>query len=523
MSSLLDALDTGIVVKFGSDISGLIKGAGDASTALEKFGSSSDKSTVSYTKLGVAAATVATSTGLAIVGLTDAAKETNATLAGTAITLGTTTEDMRNLALATSDAGFPLDDTISTFDLLARAGVRGDDQLQSIAKSMDTLGDATGNSAATVTSALIPALNAFDIPLSQVGEHVDGLTYLTKNSTIELTDFTGTMSVLGPKLNDLGLSLEDSEAIMLALSKAGYQGTAATRLFRSAVSDSKGDVNALYASLGLTKETVEGYKTEIDNATGSTEKYAAAADSAIGTTDQIKSALDEFTLSIGSSLEPLSGVGTVLSVGGPLILGLTQLPELIGGVSTAMTFLAANPIVLIIAAVALLVLGLYELEVKFHWIETVTAAFGAGWAILWTGMVSAVQGAADLITGIINTLVSGVKWGINLIIDGVNTLISGINTVSSVGGLLGNTFRIPSVPRLASGGIVTSPQVVMAGEGGEPEAIVPLSKAGSMGFGDGGITFTGNTFNVREEADIGKVAKQLYTLIEQGKRSRGTS
>jgi hypothetical protein len=520
MGGLLDALDTGIVVKFGSDISGLIKGTTDATTALDKFGDSSDSSAAKYTKLGVVAAGVATSTGLAIVGLTDAAKETNAELAGTAITLGTTTEDMRNLALATSDAGFPLDDTISTFDLLARAGVRGDEQLESIAKSMDTLGDATGNSAATVTSALIPALNAFDIPLSQVSEHMDGLTYLTKNSTIDLTDFTSTMSVLGPKLSALGLSLEDSEAIMLALSKAGYQGTTATRMFRSAVTESKGDVDALYTSLGLTKDTVDGYKTSIEGATGLTDQYAAAADSAIGTTDQIKSAWDEFTLSIGSSLEPLSGVGTALSVGGPLLLGLTQLPQLIGGVSTAMTFLAANPIVLVIAAVAALVLGLYYLEVKFHWIETVTAAFGTGWALLWTGMVVAVQGAANLIGGIIDTLVGGVKWGINLIIDGINTLIGGINTVSSVGGLLGNTFAIPTIPRLASGGIVTSPQTVIAGEGNEPEAIVPLSKASEMGFGGGGdIVFKDCTFTGNEE----QIAIKLQALITRQNKNRGVS
>lgn len=520
MSGLLDALDTGIVVKFGSDITGLVKGVSTASDELEKFGSTSDKSTASYTKMGIVVAGAATTAGIAIVGLTDEAKKTNAELADTAITIGSTTDEMRDLALATSDAGFPLDDTIATFNLLARAGVKSKDDIALVSKEMDALGDATGNSAATVTSALVPALNAFDIPLTKVGEHVDGLTYLTKNSTIELTDFTGTMSVLGPKLNDLGLSLEDSEAIMLALSKAGYQGTAATRLFRSAVSDSKGDVNALYASLGLTKETVEEYKTEIDNATGSTEKYAAAADSAIGTTDQIKSAWDEFTLSIGSSLEPLSGVGTALSVGGPLILGLTQLPELIGGVSTAMTFLAANPIVLIIAAVALLVLGLYELEVKFHWIETVTAAFGAGWAILWTGMVSAVQGAATLISGIIDSLVSGVKWGINLIIDGVNTLIGGINTVSSVGGLLGNTFKLPTIPRLASGGIVTEPTIAMIGEAG-PEAVVPLSggSTGAGAVGGGDIVFKDCNFTGNEE----QIARNLFTLIERKNGGRGTS
>ena len=38
---------------------------------------------------------------------------------------------------------------------------------------------------------------------------------------------------------------------------------------------------------------------------------------------------------------------------------------------------------------------------------------------------------------------------------------------------------------LAAGGVVTSPTHALIGEGGEPEAVVPLSKAGSMGFGGG--------------------------------------
>jgi hypothetical protein len=230
--------------------------------------------------------------------------------------------------------------------------------------------------------------------------------------------------------------------------------------------------------------------------------------------------MEELTLQMGTAVSTFQVLGTVLAVGGPLLIAISMLPQLITGVSTAMTFLAANPIVLVIAAVALLVLGLYYLEVKFHWIETVTAAFGTGWALLWTGMVVAVQGAANLIGGIIDTLVSGVKWGINLIIDGINTLIGGINTVSSVGGLLGTTLAIPTIPRLASGGIVTSPQTVIAGEGNEPEAIVPLSKASEMGFGGGGdIVFKDCTFTGNEE----QIAIKLQALITRQNKNRGVS
>ena len=42
------------------------------------------------------------------------------------------------------------------------------------------------------------------------------------------------------------------------------------------------------------------------------------------------------------------------------------------------------------------------------------------------------------------------------------------------------------VPAFAAGGVVTGPTLAMVGEGAEPEAIVPLSKAGQMGFGGNG-------------------------------------
>ncbi|HXN05811.1 MAG TPA: hypothetical protein VN944_01970, partial [Nitrospiria bacterium] len=47
-------------------------------------------------------------------------------------------------------------------------------------------------------------------------------------------------------------------------------------------------------------------------------------------------------------------------------------------------------------------------------------------------------------------------------------------------------------PGHADGGIATKASLAMIGEGGEPEAIVPLSKAAQFGFGSGG----GNTYHV---------------------------
>jgi hypothetical protein len=65
---------------------------------------------------------------------------------------------------------------------------------------------------------------------------------------------------------------------------------------------------------------------------------------------------------------------------------------------------------------------------------------------------------------------------------------------------------------LAQGGIVTSAQLIMAGEGGEPEAIIPLSKLASMGFGGGGGTTI--TVNVNG-GDPNSIVRALQQYVRQ--------
>lgn len=233
------------------------------------------------------------------------------------------------------------------------------------------------------------------------------------------------------------------------------------------------------------------------------------------------SSLDKNTLTIIVMVAAFAAaMGPVLIVLGMLISSIGTIITIIPALGAALLFLSANPIVLIIAAVAALVLGLWYLEQKFHWIEVITAAFGAGWSALWDGMVSEVQGAANIIGGIVDWMVSGIKWGINLIIDGVNTMIGGVNYASSVGGLLGEGLNIPEIPRLASGGIVTQPTIAMIGEAG-PEAVVPLNRSGASGSAGGriggDIVFKDCTFTGNEQ----QIAQHLHTLITRETRARG--
>ena len=84
------------------------------------------------------------------------------------------------------------------------------------------------------------------------------------------------------------------------------------------------------------------------------------------------------------------------------------------------------------------------------------------------------QSAADIISGIFNGIVSTIKSAISTLIGGVNSVIEGINSIDvDVGGVQIGGFNIPKIPKLALGGVVTSPTQALIGENGA-EAIVPL-------------------------------------------------
>lgn len=105
---------------------------------------------------------------------------------------------------------------------------------------------------------------------------------------------------------------------------------------------------------------------------------------------------------------------------------------------------------------------------------------------IWSGMWNSI---GNVVTSAWDAVKSSVVSGINFIIDKINSAIRAINNVAKTGGeALGISVpQIGEIPRLAKGGIVTRPTLAMIGEGTEPEAVVPLSRLGSVGGVGGGI------------------------------------
>lgn len=123
------------------------------------------------------------------------------------------------------------------------------------------------------------------------------------------------------------------------------------------------------------------------------------------------------------------------------------------------------------------------------------------WNQLWTGI-------GNMIKSVWQSIKDSVAEGANWIIEKVNTVINALNRVSSfsagVFGKSGASMQISNIPMFAEGGIVNSPTIGMIGEAG-PEAVIPLSKMGSMG----GTTVVINNPEFRSRDDEDRLKRML--------------
>lgn len=111
----------------------------------------------------------------------------------------------------------------------------------------------------------------------------------------------------------------------------------------------------------------------------------------------------------------------------------------------------------------------------------ITGVFTGNWQKAWNGIKTIFEGVWDGITAV-------VKGAINLMIDAVNLLIRGLNKISFdipdwVPNIGGNSIgiRIPTIPKLAKGGITNGPTLAMIGDNpGGREVVSPLEDLKDM-------------------------------------------
>jgi hypothetical protein len=223
---------------------------------------------------------------------------------------------------------------------------------------------------------------------------------------------------------------------------------------------------------------------------------SAKAETAAGKMEILKNSIGETKESIGAALLPV--VEAALPILQKFADWAQDNPDAFVAIAGAIALVAAavvatniamalNPFSLIAIGIGLLVAGLVIAYNKFEWFR------------------DGVKLIVNSITGFFEGMVNAAVTAVNLIIKAYNSIPILPNipeapklSIPQLGGSISPAPGRSSIPRMAEGGIVSSPTLALIGEAG-PEAVVPLDR---MNTG-GGVTIN-VTGGLATSAEIGE-------------------
>jgi hypothetical protein len=332
---------------------------------------------------------------------------------------------------------------------------------------------------------------------AQTAQIEDQISAMSRASGIADTEYRKSLEALVRGTKDVDLAMKDMNLVM--------DISTALQMDSSTVADAlakayQGNFKALR---GLTPEMATMIKegaslNEVMDVLGGTFGGATAnsAETAAGKMKILSNSIGETKESIGAALLPV--VEAVLPILNKFAMWAQDNPQAFLAIAGAIGLVAAaivatniamalNPFALIAAGVALLVAALVVAYNKFEWFRTGVNAIING---ILGAFESVVNGAIMMVNGIIRA------YNAIPIAPDIKT-IQHVN-LPSLGGAATQVASRMNLPRMAEGGIVSSPTLALIGEAG-PEAVVPLDR---MQTG-GGITIN-VTGGLATSAEIGE-------------------
>jgi len=324
------------------------------------------------------------------------------------------------------------------------------------------------------------------------------ISAMSRASGVADTEYRKALEALVRGTKDVGIAMNDMNLVMDISTATGMDSASVADALAKAY---QGNFKAL-RSLSPEMSTMikEGASlNEVMDVLGGTFGGATAknAETAAGKMAILKNSIGETKESIGAALLPV--LEAVLPVLNKFAAWAQDNPQAFLAIAAAIGLVAAaivatniamalNPFSLIAAGVALLVAALVVAYNKFDWFKTGVNAIING---ILGAFESVVNGAIMMVNGIIRA------YNAIPIAPDINT-IAHVN-LPSIGGT--NATQAASrmnLPRMAEGGIVSSPTLALIGEAG-PEAVVPLDR---MATG-GGVTIN-VTGGLATSAEIGE-------------------
>jgi uncharacterized membrane protein YjjP (DUF1212 family) len=324
------------------------------------------------------------------------------------------------------------------------------------------------------------------------------ISAMSRASGVADTEYRKALEALVRGTKDVGIAMNDMNLVMDISTATGMDSASVADALAKAY---QGNFKAL-RSLSPEMSTMikEGASlNEVMDVLGGTFGGATAnsAETAAGKMKILKNSIGETKESIGAALLPV--LEAVLPVLNKFAAWAQDNPQAFLAIAGAIGLVAAaivatniamalNPFALIAAGVALLVAALVVAYNKFDWFKTGVNAIING---ILGAFESVVNGAIMMVNGIIRA------YNAIPIAPDINT-IAHVNLPSIGGNSATQAASRMNLPRMAEGGIVSSPTLALIGEAG-PEAVVPLDRLNT----GGGVTIN-VTGGLATSAEIGE-------------------
>ena len=401
----------------------------------------------------------------------------------------------------------------AAIQLLNAQRAMGGMDIQTVTDSMAVF-NLESNQLSTVMDSMAAAAQATGVPISALASKVETFGPVLKNAGFSIDETTALFGSL--EANGIAVTrvMPGINASMRRLSEQGVQDLKGAFLGQiEAIKGAESESQALnmatkaFGAEGAQRMTVaiRNGNLELDSLL---ETMAGSEGTVNNLAESTQTTADKFNIMKNNVKSNLAPVGEFAGAIGPLVMIIPALTTGISGISTAMGLLNLSMGPVLIAVLAITAAIAAAILIWKNWDEIV-GFFKSTWDKVWDKIEEPVKTAFDLIKGYINIWIDG----INIIIGLLNSALS-IKVPSWIPGIGGKgmSMQIPEIPRLAKGGIVSSPTIAMLGEAGK-EAVIPLSGTNS-GLGGINITISGDVYGFDDFED--KVSEAVRDGARRG-------
>lgn len=390
-----------------------------------------------------------------------------------------------------------------------------------------------GVSAYDANGQMRPLQDTFaDLSKAMSGMSDEDKTELLKNmfNKADLAAVNALLATSSNRWDELSTAINDSGGAMADM--------AATQL-----DNLQGDLTLMDSAVdGLRRTVYDEFKPEMREAVQYiTNDVIPAITETIKWMKEHKSILAGVAVAIGIVTTAIGlycaakAVGTAMQVTETTTLGAlvaAKWAEVTANMAAAAAGMAAlAPYLLIVVAIAA-VIGVIVFCIK-HWdkfketVSKVVESILNKTTKLKNNITKVAAGIKSTVIGVVNSIITAIENCVNRVVRGVNTIINGINkVVSKAGKAVGINVSIPTfsevrLPRvaLAKGGIAYKPTTALIAEGGEAEAVAPISVL--RRYIQDAVNISISKMIIIDYIQLAKVMSQMQSVIKVDSRELG--